>query len=73
MLMAIFLGAITVSVIDHQFRRAAIFALTAVGFSFVGLMHAPKLTLNAAPDFVIGYLVMAAMLIYFEWQQRRSL
>ena len=72
MFMAIFLGAISVSVIDHQFRRAAMFALTAAGFSFVGLMHAPKLTLNAAPDFVIGYLVMAAMLVYFEWQQRRS-
>ncbi|MYL24291.1 NCS2 family permease [Halomonas alkaliantarctica] len=73
MFMAIFLGAMTVSVIDHQFRRAAIFAAIAAGFSWLGLMHAPKLALNAAPDFVMGYLAMAVLFAYFAFQQRNEL
>ncbi|WNK19092.1 NCS2 family permease [Halomonas piscis] len=72
MFMAIFLGAMAVSVIDHQFRRAAAFAVLAAGFSFVGLMHASKMAFSAAPDFVIGYLAMAALFVYFAFQQRRS-
>lgn len=72
MFMAIFLGAMTVSVIDHQFRRAAAFAVMAAGFSFVGLMHAPELAFNAAPDFVMGYLAMALLFVYFEFQLRRE-
>ncbi|NYS61288.1 NCS2 family permease [Vreelandella salicampi] len=72
MFMAIFLGAMTVSVIDHQFRRAAAFALIAAGFSWLGLMHAPKLALNAAPDFVVGYLAMAVLFAYFAFQQRNE-
>ena len=69
MFMAIFLGAMTVSVIDHQFRRAAAFAVIAAGFSFVGLMHAPKLAFNAAPEFVMGYLAMALLFTYFSFQE----
>ncbi|MCL7928980.1 NCS2 family permease [Halomonas llamarensis] len=72
MFMAIFLGAMTVSVIDHQFRRAAAFAVIAAGFSWLGLMHAPKLALNAAPDFVVGYLAMAILFAYFAFQQRNE-
>ncbi|MFO7646475.1 MAG: NCS2 family permease, partial [Halomonas campaniensis] len=71
MFMAILIGAMTVSVIDHQFRRAAAFAGVAAGFSFIGLMHAPKLAFNAAPDYVMGYLVMGALFLYFAWQQER--
>lgn len=69
MFMAIFLGAMTVSIIDHQFRRAAVFAVIAAGFSFVGLMHAPKLAFNAAPEFVLGYLSMALLFAYFAFQE----
>lgn len=64
MFTAILLGAMTVSVIDQQFRKAAIFAAVAAGFSFVGLMHAPKLAFNASPDFMAGYLVMG---LFFSW------
>ena len=63
MFMAIFLGAMTV------FRRAAAFAVIAAGFSFVGLMHAPKLAFNAAPEFVMGYLAMALLFTYFSFQE----
>ncbi|KPQ26680.1 MULTISPECIES: uracil permease [unclassified Halomonas] len=69
MFMAIFLGAMTVSVIDHQFRRAAVFALIAAAFSFVGLMHAPELAINAAPNFVLGYIAMALLFSYFAFQE----
>ncbi len=71
MFMAILLGAMTVSVIDHQFRRAAVFAGIAALFSFIGLMHAPRLSFNAAWDFTLGYLVMGALFLYFAWQQQR--
>jgi adenine/guanine/hypoxanthine permease len=71
MFMAILIGAMTVSVIDHQFRRAAAFAGVAAGFSFVGLMHAPELAFNAAWDFTLGYLVMGALFLYFAWQQEK--
>ncbi|MCP1313047.1 NCS2 family permease [Halomonas sp. 707D7] len=69
MFMAILLGAMTVSAIDHQFRKAAVFALIAAGLSFVGLMHAPALALNAAPQFVMGYLAMALLFAYFSLQK----
>ncbi|MEQ5801763.1 NCS2 family permease [Halomonas sp. H10-9-1] len=72
MFTAIFLGAMTVAVIDHQFRRAAAFAVVAAGFSFVGLMHAPKLAFNAAGDYTLGYLVMGGLFLYFAWQERRQ-
>ncbi|HSH56824.1 MAG TPA: NCS2 family permease, partial [Halomonas sp.] len=72
MFTAILLGAMTVSVIDHQFRRAAAFAAVAAGFSFVGLMHAPKLALNAAGDYTLGYLVMGILFLYFAWQEQRQ-
>lgn len=71
MFMAILLGAMTVSVIDHQFRRAAAFAGIAALFSFIGLMHAPRLSFNAAWDFTLGYLVMGALFLYFAWQQQK--
>lgn len=67
MFTAILIGAMTVATIDHQFRRAATFALCAAGFSFVGLMHAPRLAFNAAPDFVLGYVVMALFFAGFAY------
>ncbi|MCS2610158.1 NCS2 family permease [Halomonas dongshanensis] len=69
MFTAILLGAMTVSVIDHQFRRAAAFAVIAAGFSFIGLMHASVLGFNAAPDFTLGYGAMALLFVYFAFQQ----
>ncbi|MCG6656287.1 NCS2 family permease [Halomonas campisalis] len=71
MFTAILIGAMTVSVIDHQFRRAAVFAAVAAGFSFIGLMHAPELAFHAAGDYMLGYLVMGALFLYFAWQQER--
>ncbi|MBD3897552.1 NCS2 family permease [Halomonas sp. ML-15] len=72
MFTAILIGAMTVSVIDHQFRRAAVFALFAAGFSFIGLMHAPRLAFNAAPDFAMGYVVMALFFGFYALQGARQ-
>ncbi len=71
MFTAILLGAMTVSVIDHKFRQAAIFALVAAACSFVGLMHAPELSFNASPDFSLGYLVMAAFFGWFAFKSAK--
>ncbi|MBL1376006.1 hypothetical protein [Zobellella iuensis] len=67
MFTAMMLGAITVCVIDGAFKRAMAFALCSAGFSFVGLMHAPKLGFYAAPEFVMGYLVMALLFAWYAF------
>lgn len=67
---AILLGAVTVSIIDREWRRAVLFTLTAALFSFIGFMHAPALAWNAAPDFTAGYLVTAVFFALCAWQQR---
>ncbi|WP_375055843.1 solute carrier family 23 protein [Zobellella sp. DQSA1] len=67
MFTAMMLGAMTVCVIDGAFKRAMVFALCSAGFSFVGLMHAPKLGFYAAPEFVMGYLVMALLFAYYAF------
>ncbi|MCD8512494.1 MAG: NCS2 family permease [Nitrincola sp.] len=72
MFTAILLGAMTVSVIDHKFRQAAIFALVAAACSFVGLMHAPELAINASQDFTMGYLVMAAFFSWFAFKSAKT-
>ncbi|QBI19543.1 NCS2 family permease [Egibacter rhizosphaerae] len=59
---AMLLGAITVFVIDVRFYRAAVVALVGAGLSFVGVIHAPELGLNASPDYSIAYVLVAALL-----------
>ncbi|OEH85330.1 uracil permease [Desulfuribacillus stibiiarsenatis] len=65
MFTGIILGAITVFIIDHNFKKAAIFSVIGAGLSFIGLMHAPKLAIGAANDFTIGYMIMAVFFLYF--------
>ncbi|RKD69441.1 AGZA family xanthine/uracil permease-like MFS transporter [Sinobaca qinghaiensis] len=69
---AILLGAVTVSIIDREWRRAVIFTLTAAVFSFAGFMHAPALAWNAAPDFTAGYLAVAVFFGFCAWQHRHQ-
>jgi AGZA family xanthine/uracil permease-like MFS transporter len=72
MFTAIILGAITVYVIDHQYTKAAYFSLIGAFLSFVGFMHAPKLALNAAPDFAMGYVLVAVFLVYCTYKHANS-
>lgn len=69
MFTAIVLGAITVCIIDKKYVQASIFSLVGALLSFVGFMHAPKLALNAAPDFAVAYVLVSAFLGYFAYQQ----
>lgn len=56
MFSGIILGAITVYIIDNNFKKAAIFAILGSILAFVGLIHAPALTFGAANDFALAYL-----------------
>lgn len=70
MFTAILLGAITVAIIDHDFKHASLFSLIAAFLSFVGFMHAPSLAFNAAPDFTIGYLLVTGFFIYYAFKEK---
>ncbi|MDV2683303.1 NCS2 family permease [Alkalihalophilus lindianensis] len=73
MFTAILLGAITVAIIDRNFKQATIFSLIAAFLSFVGFMHAPALAVNAAPDFAIGYVLVAVFFIYCAYKQATAI
>ncbi|WP_078381632.1 SulP family inorganic anion transporter [Sutcliffiella halmapala] len=72
MFTAIILGAVTVYVIDQNYVKAAYFSLIGAALSFVGLMHAPKLAINAAPDFAIGYILIAVFFVYCTYQHAKN-
>ena len=71
------LAAILAHVIDRRFDRAAGWALAAAGLSWVGVIHAHRITatgvenhfgLNAAPGFAVSYGLMALLLgVLHRW------
>ncbi|SEM75083.1 putative MFS transporter, AGZA family, xanthine/uracil permease [Mesobacillus persicus] len=69
---AILLGAMTVAIIDRNFKQAIIFSLIASLLSFIGFIHAPKLAINAAPDYTIGYLLVAVLFGYYAWKEAKA-
>ncbi|MED4017472.1 NCS2 family permease [Sutcliffiella cohnii] len=71
MFTGIILGAITVYIIDKKYYHAMSFAFIGAFLSFIGLMHAPKLAINAAPDFSIAYIIIALFLYYYGWKQAK--
>ncbi len=70
MFTAMMIGAMTACVIDRHFNRAVVFALISAGLSFIGLIHAPSLAFNAAPDFVLGYILMAGLFGWYALQNK---
>ncbi|MDW7675045.1 MAG: NCS2 family permease, partial [Bacillota bacterium] len=66
MFTAIIWGAIAVFLLERDFVKAAIFSVVGAVLTFVGIMHAPKLALNANPEFMLGYIIMGAMFIVFN-------
>jgi AGZA family xanthine/uracil permease-like MFS transporter len=64
------LGSIASFVIDRQFVRAVIAAVTGAVLSFIGLIHGEKVELNAAGALTIGYLIMAAIFGLFALLER---
>lgn len=65
MFSGVILGSIFVFIIDGHLKKASIMAITGALFSFIGLMHAPALAFNAAPQYTIGYLIIAGMFAYY--------
>ncbi|GAF66331.1 xanthine/uracil/vitamin C permease [Bacillus sp. TS-2] len=72
MFTAIIIGSITVCIIDRDFIRASIFTLIGAGLSFIGLMHAPSLAINASPDFTLGYIIIAVFFVYLYFANKNQ-
>ncbi|OEF97552.1 uracil permease [Desulfuribacillus alkaliarsenatis] len=73
MFTGIILGAITVYIIDHNFKKASIFAFIGAGLSFIGIMHAPKLGVFAANEFMAGYIIMGLFFLYYAFQDPKKI
>ncbi|PYZ98519.1 uracil permease [Alteribacter lacisalsi] len=71
MFTGILLGAITVAIIDHDFKKAAVFSCTAGILSFFGLMHASGLAVGAASDYALGYFLVAGFLGAFALKETK--
>jgi AGZA family xanthine/uracil permease-like MFS transporter len=69
-LVGIVLGAIACFVIDRRMFAAAITAAIGAALSFVGLINAFEVGLNASPGVTLGYLLLAALLAGFGWRDR---
>ncbi|MEA2064157.1 MAG: NCS2 family permease [Gemmatimonadota bacterium] len=76
---AMFLTAITVYFIDHDFGRVVIWSMVAAAFAFFGLIHsgtivAGQFTDHVAPGaawrFSVAYLMIAAVAVVFMAQER---
>jgi adenine/guanine/hypoxanthine permease len=70
MFTALVWGAITVFIMDKEYKKAAMGGVTLAIFTAVGLTHAPKLQLLASPaqtQFVIGYLILAAFCAVYSF------
>ncbi|QOY35978.1 NCS2 family permease [Anaerobacillus isosaccharinicus] len=72
MFSGIILGAITVFIIDNNFKKAALFSFIGAGLSYVGLMHAPKLAFGAANDYMLGYIIIGIFFSMYAFKGNAS-
>ncbi len=72
MFTGIILGAITVFIIDRNFKNAAVFSLVGAALSYIGLMHAPSLAIGAASDFALGYVIMALFFVFYMFAYKKE-
>ncbi len=79
---AMILAGITVYLIEREFRKAAYWAVGAALLSWVGLMHSYRWTiadtvvnlgLNAGTPWAVGYILMAILFFYTDWQERKQI
>lgn len=64
------LGAITVFMIERQFRSAAAYALAGAVLSFFGFVHGQRIGWAQSPGVALGYLLMAILLYGFTFLPR---
>jgi AGZA family xanthine/uracil permease-like MFS transporter len=57
------LAAIAAFIIDHNFKKAAVYALAGAVLSFIGFIHGERLGFGQgdAPQIALGYLLLAAI------------
>jgi len=72
MFTALLLGALTVFLMERQYIKASIAGFVMAAFSFVGLMHAPRLMLlsdfsTMQGQFFIGYLIVAGFCLAYHF------
>ena len=76
---AMILAAITVYIIERDFRKAAYWSIGAALLSWVGLMHSYRWTVadtvvnlgfGTGMPWAVGYILLAILFFYTEWQTR---
>lgn len=65
-------GAVTVSLLDRTFIRAASFALMGAVLSFFGFMHGEQLGFNVKPSIALGYVLMSLVCLTFHFSSLRQ-
>jgi AGZA family xanthine/uracil permease-like MFS transporter len=77
---AMILAAITVYIIERDFRQAAYWSIGAAALSWVGLMHSYRWTIadtvvnlgfGAGTAWAVGYGLLAILLFYVDWQAQK--
>lgn len=77
-LTAVILAAMLALIIDREFLKAGLWSLAGAVLSAIGLMHAYDRTARgvenrfgwcAAPQFVVGYALMAAVLLALHFRE----
>src|SRR3954447_25333656 len=64
-LACLFLGALTVFIIDRWFVHAGVTALIAAALAFIGLLHSEKVEWAASPEISLGYVFFAVVCFAF--------
>ena len=71
-LAGILLGTITCFIIDHKFYAAAITAGISAVLSFVGIINAFAVGINASPGVSLGFVFLGIILAGFGWGSRKD-
>lgn len=61
------IGAITVFLLDHKPKMAAIYALVGALLSYFGFIHGAQVGIGVSPVIALGYLIMAALCYSFSY------
>jgi adenine/guanine/hypoxanthine permease len=78
---AMILAAITVYIIERDFRKAAYWSIAAAFLSWFGLMHSYRWTVadtvvnlgfGTGTSWAVGYILLAILFFYTEWQARHQ-
>jgi len=73
MFIGIIWGAMTVYIIDNNYKKATITALAASALSTFGFMHAPSLGFMHDIQYPIGYLIVAACFYAYSLADAKAL